>query len=281
MCEFCVRHGEGQTWYLQAKNYSDDLMADLRRRKFVAEFYAQPEAQARDVDGLRRLEAAPGFVQRVLKWHVVRSLKRAHYGQVVPIEDVERIFDFVTSITRMACMCRHLKYGAEHRYCYALSLAPDGGQFRELLEQVDPSYLRGPGAAGLESLSKDEALAAFRQHEREGLCHTIWSYVPPFIGSICNCDRSDCLAMHATLGHATPALFRAEHIGRVDRERCKGCRACMRVCPFGAIGYGAATKQVTIDPRQCYGCGICRDACPESAIALVRRASVAPAAKLW
>jgi ferredoxin len=150
-----------------------------------------------------------------------------------------------------------------------------------VLDQVDPSYLRGPGSAGLESLSKEEMLAAFRQHEREGLCHTVWSYVPPFIGSICTCDRSDCLAMRATLGHATPALFRAEYVGRVDRGLCKGCRAGMCVCPFGAIAYSAAAKQVTIDPRQCYGCGICRSVCPESAIVLDGRSSVLGAAHLW
>jgi hypothetical protein len=35
MCEFCHKHGEGQKWYLQAHNYSEDLLSDLRRRKFV------------------------------------------------------------------------------------------------------------------------------------------------------------------------------------------------------------------------------------------------------
>ena len=29
MCEFCLKHGEGEKWYLQAKNYSDDLFSDL------------------------------------------------------------------------------------------------------------------------------------------------------------------------------------------------------------------------------------------------------------
>jgi hypothetical protein len=26
MCEFCVQHGEGKQWYLQMKNYSDELL---------------------------------------------------------------------------------------------------------------------------------------------------------------------------------------------------------------------------------------------------------------
>ncbi len=38
MCEFCVKHGEGEEWHLQAKNYSDDLLNDVRRRKLIKEF---------------------------------------------------------------------------------------------------------------------------------------------------------------------------------------------------------------------------------------------------
>jgi len=44
MCEFCYKHGEGKKWYLQAENYSEDLMSDLRRRKFIKDFFESPEA---------------------------------------------------------------------------------------------------------------------------------------------------------------------------------------------------------------------------------------------
>ena len=26
MCEFCTEHGEGKKWYLQMKNYADELL---------------------------------------------------------------------------------------------------------------------------------------------------------------------------------------------------------------------------------------------------------------
>lgn len=32
MCEYCHKHGEGKRWYLQAKNYSEDLKSDLEKR---------------------------------------------------------------------------------------------------------------------------------------------------------------------------------------------------------------------------------------------------------
>ena len=43
MCEFCIKHGEGKKWYLQAKNYAEDLLSDLRRRNFIIGFFGHPE----------------------------------------------------------------------------------------------------------------------------------------------------------------------------------------------------------------------------------------------
>ncbi len=39
MCQFCIKHGEGKKWYLQAKNYAEDLLSDLRRRNFILNFF--------------------------------------------------------------------------------------------------------------------------------------------------------------------------------------------------------------------------------------------------
>ena len=44
MCEFCLKHGEGKKWYLLAQNYSDDLLSDVRRRRFIQEFFSDTEA---------------------------------------------------------------------------------------------------------------------------------------------------------------------------------------------------------------------------------------------
>ncbi len=38
MCQFCTKHGEGKKWYLEAKNYSDDLWNSGGRREFTDEF---------------------------------------------------------------------------------------------------------------------------------------------------------------------------------------------------------------------------------------------------
>ncbi|MFC2005634.1 ATP-binding protein [Chloroflexota bacterium] len=281
MCEFCHKHGEGKKWYLQAKNYSEDLLSDLRRRKFIADFFAHPKDLAEDIAKLERLSQAPAFVRSILTPYISNRQKRTHFGQVLPIEDIDQIFGFVNSVIRAACICRHATLGTEQRYCYGVSMVPQEGKFAQIIREIDMGYLTGPDTAGLETLTKEEALASMREHEKEGLCHTVWTFVAPFIGGICNCDRSDCMAMRTTVTYGLPVMFRAEYVAEVNPELCNGCRQCMRVCQFGAIGYGTANKKVVIDPRRCYGCGICRASCTKDAIILHDRSAVPIAATIW
>lgn len=281
MCEFCVQHGEGEKWYLHAKNYSDDLLSDLRRRQFIEKFFSDPDALARDAEGLERLEKAPRFIKSIYSRIITQKYKKIHFGQVVPIEEVEKIFGFVNTINRLACICRHVRLGKEKRYCYGVSLAPDGGEFAAIVRGLDHSFLSGPDAPGVEKLTKNEALSALQDHEHEGLCHTVWTFHPPFIGGICNCDRSDCLAMRASVTHGVPVMFRGEYVAQVDPEQCVGCRECMAVCQFGAVTYSAANKKSAIDERRCYGCGVCRAVCENEAIRLEDRKKVPVAANLW
>lgn len=281
MCDFCHRHGEGKTWYLEARNYADDLMADLRRRDRMARFFINPERHGRNVERLRKVDKLPPFLRRFFVRRISKYAQKRHFGQVLPLEDVSRIFDFVTLIIRVACLCRHVTTGKEQRYCYGLSMAPDGGRLGKFILSLDQSYLTGPEGRGLERLDKASALAALSSHEKEGLCHTVWTFDTPFIGGICNCDRSDCLAMRATVGHGVPIFFRAEYVARSEPDRCHGCRECLRLCPFGALFYSAASRKVSVDAGRCYGCGICRSVCPAGAITLIDRRSVPAAARLW
>jgi len=280
MCEFCLKHGEGKKWYLQAKNYSDDLLSDLRRRKFIQDFMTGDEV-TEGVAGLDKLDKTPKSIRGLIARMISRRMKRIHYGQVLPLEDVERVFGMMNSIVRTACICRQVTLGQEKRYCYGFSLSPDGGEFARIVRSLDQTYLPGPDVARQDVLSREEALAAFRGHEQEGLCHTVWTFRAPFIGGICNCDRADCLAMRCTVTHGVPVMFRAEYVAEVDPEACTGCRQCMRFCQFGAMTYSAANHKVAIDQRGCYGCGVCRAACPKSAIRLRERAQVPAAAHRW
>ena len=282
MCEFCVKHGDGRKWYLQAKNYSEDLLSDLRRRKYIVDFMTDVDGARRDLHRLERLDGAPEFVQRVVKGGLSKfHFKKNHFGQVLPIEDIEQILKFVNSVVRVPCYCRHVVHNSEHRYCYGLSMGPNGGKMAELIEGLHDSFLTGPESGGVEQVSKEDALTQMRKMERQGLCHTVWTFRTPFIGGICNCDRSDCLAMTATVTHQFKVMFRAEYVAEGDLDRCNGCRQCMRVCQFGAIHYSAALNKTSIDPSRCYGCGICRAMCKKKAIRIVDRHASPKTATLW
>lgn len=281
MCEFCHQHGEGKKWYLNAENYAEDLLSDLRRRRFITRFFENPGELAKGERALRALDVMPDFLWKGLRKRITARQQAHHFGQVVPIEDIERILALTTSVVRLACICRHVAAGKEQRYCFGVSMEPNGGGVAKMLGEIDASYLVGPHTAGLESMSKTEALERMRESEREGNCHTVWTFVTPFLAGICNCSLPSCYAMKTTVTHKTPVFFRGEYVAAADPELCNGCGQCVKACPFDAFRPRGKKDKAAVDPRKCYGCGICRSACARDAIRLVDRAGVPEAASLW
>ncbi len=51
----------------------------------------------------------------------------------------------------------------------------------------------------------------------------------------------------------------------IDKELCKGCSKCSRLCPVGAIS-GKIKEPFEIDQSKCIKCGSCLSACPFKAI---------------
>jgi len=54
------------------------------------------------------------------------------------------------------------------------------------------------------------------------------------------------------------------HALEIDKDKCMGRRACLRVCPTDAIR--VKDGKVSINPELCIDCGECITACPEGAI---------------
>ncbi len=268
MCEFCVKHGDGQKWYLAMQNYSRELRDQNGRLaylgRFANEFEQTMPAALAQLETLSRTPLA-GPARPFLKWR----LQQDHYGQVVPLEEVEQILRQVDGIVRLPCVCRRVTTGQkEARYCFALTGDP------RLAEVLDDSF-------SLEYLSAEEAIAAVRQLDDHGLVHSVWTFKTPYIGALCNCDQ-DCIAYRVCHARGYFQLFfRAEFVAQVNPDACTGCRQCLRQCQFGALRVSLANKKVSVDPRQCYGCGVCRAACAKAAITLVDRAAQPEAASIW
>ncbi|MBQ2942476.1 MAG: NADH-quinone oxidoreductase subunit NuoF [Clostridia bacterium] len=51
----------------------------------------------------------------------------------------------------------------------------------------------------------------------------------------------------------------------IEADKCKGCSACARKCPVGAIT-GEIKSPYTIDPNKCIKCGVCIDTCKFGAV---------------
>jgi ferredoxin len=281
MCEFCHRHGEGRKWYLEASNYSEDMLSDSRRRGFVERFVRDPGAVLSGARHFETLSRLPRIVRSVLARAGTGIMKRVHYGQVVPIEDVRTIFGMVNSIVRVACVCRHFTQGAEKRFCYGMSMSPDGGILGGIFRSAAGRPGSGPYSAGAETMTAEEALREFEGYERHGMCHTVWTFHTPFICGMCNCDREGCIAVRTAARQGIRPMFRAEYVAACSPGECTGCRQCGRVCQFEAIAFDGPGAKAVIDPARCYGCGICRSVCSGGAILLRERGSVAEAAGIW
>jgi ferredoxin len=273
MCEFCTQHGEGEKWYLQAKNYSEELLNEERKR-FTADFFENIEQYARDrLGGLSKLMASDPAAARAMIPAAVEQQKKEHYGQVVPLEEIEQILDMSLSVVRLPCVCRGTLRGfREARYCFGVT--PSQSDFDAVAGNPDFS-------SDLEVLNREEAKKAIQKLDRNGLVHTVWTFMTPYIGGICNCTVNECLALKTRTRLDLPILFKAEYVARIDWEECNGCRDCMKSCNFGAINYSAYASKCSINQLQCYGCGVCRALCPNDAISLQDRNAIPVLANEW
>jgi len=280
MCEFCVQHGDGEKWYLNAENYVADLENDLDRRGFIIDFIQDFDAsRGRSLTWLNLLETkGPRMLERTVKKRTHEKMKASHYGQPVPLEECNRIFDFATSIVRLPCVCRTYAGKAERGVCLAVTAMP----MDDTLEKAFEGFDMGPDIAGLERLSKDEAMALLRACEREGLMHSVWTFQTPFIGAVCNCNlESGCMAMTITLEHDTKLMWRGEYVAEMNMDTCIDCGACVTLCPFDAIDAKTNGTRPHLRQEDCWGCGVCRAACSKDSLQLVDRDSVPITAGIW
>ena len=134
MCEFCTQHGEGEKWYLTMENFSIELLDQNNRRNYAADFlngfHTRVPRSIRQLDKIRKTP-----LMKLAKPILTHVQKADHYGQVVPIEDVEKIFERVQGAVRLPCVCRRVTTGNMNaRYCYGLTMD------KRLMDALDNSF---------------------------------------------------------------------------------------------------------------------------------------------
>jgi ferredoxin len=267
MCEFCVKHGDGKRWYLNAANYAEELLHDLKREKYIEEFLPEMTANAgrwlKVIDRGRRV--SPAATARIMKIQS-RRMKKVHFGQVIPLEDVESILGIVGEVVRLPCVCREVLEKKQEAVCYLLTASPDKLGLKEILGRREEAL---PFVEGMERMEPGEALREMASLEDMGKIHTVWTFLTPFIGGICNCDPKGCLAMNFT-ERGMPLYLPGEETASVEREACTGCEDCLELCLFGALAIDEEGL-VRVDSERCQGCGVCRRACPVDALTLQPR----------
>jgi len=268
MCEFCTKHGDGLVWYKNAANYSNDLLSDLRRRAFIADFLESTFRSGFDTIGrLETIYRKKGRLPGAIKKEMEERARIEHFGQVLPIEEIRELVLKSDTIVRMPCACRWTADKKEVRCCYGVSFGADAWY-----KGIDMGYFGKASDEGLESLKRQEAIYQMELMEDQGAIHTIWTMVTPFIGAICNCTLRDCLAMR-TLSIHVETMARAEYVAKVDEGLCSGCGLCEGACQFDAIESRreGSISFAQVNSNKCYGCGLCRKACEAGAISLIQR----------
>ena len=53
-----------------------------------------------------------------------------------------------------------------------------------------------------------------------------------------------------------------------DRDKCPGCKLCIRVCPANAISFVAESKKIVIHNDRCCFCAQCTEICPVKCLAM-------------
>ena len=128
-------------------------------------------------------------------------------------------------------------------------------RMREILDKITD------GKATLEDLDKLEELALYiKQNSLCGLGQT----APNPVLATLRFFRDEYIA-HIVDKKCPAGVCKALLNYSIDVDKCRGCTACARKCPVGAIS-GTVKNPHTIDTSKCIKCGACMETCKFGAI---------------
>lgn len=284
MCKWCMTHGDGKKWYLNAKNYLVDELADeLNLKDYLTEQWRYFEqVYIRRVMGFSsqglgyklKLPIIGKIIRNKLE-KMIHSEKKnrkanradGHFGQIIPLEDAKVIIEKFAAepIIENYCMCRWMQRGIKDRCCINFGLL---SEVIEKLPRFIPDNIKSP------RISREEAIERLEKHNKDGYISSVWFQPVPYINAICSCESPECGGLRIRSNFDLDLIYKAEYIIQLNQDNCQGCKKCVSMCQFDALRYIPSIKRVIQFPDKCFGCGLCRHACEHEALKLVPRDEV-------
>ena len=137
--------------------------------------------------------------------------------------------------------CTPCRIGNKRMYEILEKITEGKGTMEDLdeLEKL-AHYVKENSLCGLGQTSPNPVLSTLKYFKDEYIAHIVEH----------RCPAGECKALRKF---------------RIVEEKCKGCSACSRVCPVGAIT-GEIGKKFVINEEKCIKCGACQKTCRFNAI---------------
>lgn len=279
MCKWCFKHGAGGKWYMNAKNYSDQLAKDLNLEDHLDEQWRTMEQIfIRKIKGFSSI----GLGYK-LKMPIIGKLIRAgaeamihsekknrkafradgHFGQVIPLEDGQIILSELAAepLIENYCLCRLMQRNVKDRVCINF------GYNASAIEKF-PRFIPKERTVRID---RETAMQRLEEHNKKGYVATVWFQPVPYVCAICSCESPECGGLRLTNDFGLKEVYKAEYIIQLNQDNCQGCGECVKMCQFSAIRFIPSIGRVIINYDKCFGCGICRHACVHDALSLIPR----------
>ncbi len=282
MCEACLRHGTAGKWYLNAENYSNEIVEKYNLRDFLMEQYLNFEQMSvRKVGGMNAVglgyKLQMPLIGKVVKHfaeNVVHSQRppknplqaEGHIGQVIPLDDGIAILETCAAepIILKNCMCRYMSRGIKEACCINF------GVMSEIVDKL-PRFIPDDDKY---FLTREQAIEKLAEFNKKGYIGSIWYAPYPYINNLCSCANPECAGLRPRVDFDMKSVYKSEYIIETQHDNCKGCKKCVAMCQFKAISYNITIKKAVIDRAKCFGCGVCIHACKNEALYLRPRDEV-------
>ncbi|MFC2041039.1 ATP-binding protein [Chloroflexota bacterium] len=279
MCYLCDEYGDGGIWYLKPESYARNMYKlrlpgeGLKGAEAGLETGVRAGPTEEDlIDALEKGQHEE--ITRITNEIKEETKRRGTGGQVVPLQDAEKILELCSPIGLIACICRKEWRAIDERN--ELEYTCMGMGVGMLKWERWPERYKG----GVKFVNIDEAKEWTRNMNKRGFVHLLMLFGAPFIGGFCMCDYPDCHALRVAVDFGLGTL-RSHYVAQVDYGICNGCGICAQRCQFGALKFEVTSQKANIDQFKCYGCGLCETGCPRGAIKLLERKRLPALAEVW